>query len=150
MVNGGGTAFFNPVWRLLAPDGSPDAGCGTFSGLDRTCTLMAAGAYAIEVEDSGFDGTGTYALSVMRAVPSCVAPSSAGLSGPLLPWLAPPRISAVDEVVSRRGVSLKPQPALTEMRNLLAVAADWRAAIQIFERTIRKAGLLLTRKQAHH
>src|SRR6185503_5009409 len=66
LANEGGTFGFNPVWRLLAPDANPVAGCATFSGADRVCTLSAAGAYAIEVEAGAFDATGTYSLQIQR------------------------------------------------------------------------------------
>jgi methionine-rich copper-binding protein CopC len=64
--NEGGTGMFNPAWRLMAPDGIPVVGCATFTGADRDCALVAAGVYAIEVEDFSFDGTGTYSLQLQR------------------------------------------------------------------------------------
>jgi hypothetical protein len=63
LSNLGGTSGFDPQWRLLAPDASSVAGCDTFSGATRDCTLPLTGAYAIEVEDGGFNATGTYSLS---------------------------------------------------------------------------------------
>jgi hypothetical protein len=64
--NEGGTFGFNPVWRLFGPDAEVVAGCDTFSGGDRLCVLPAVGAYAIEVQDSGFDATGTYSVQFQR------------------------------------------------------------------------------------
>ena len=68
--NQGGAYGFNPQWRLLGPDASPVAGCDTFSTGDRECTMPTAGAYAIEVEDNGFNATGTYSLQIQRLTAS--------------------------------------------------------------------------------
>jgi hypothetical protein len=62
----GGAAGFNPVWRLILPDGSPAPSCGTFSTADRVCALSIAGSYAIHVADSLFDASGTYGVHVQR------------------------------------------------------------------------------------
>jgi hypothetical protein len=67
--NDGGTAFFTPAWRLLAPDGSPatGSGCDLLSPASRDCALNVAGAYAVEVEDSSHDASsGSYSLNVLR------------------------------------------------------------------------------------
>jgi hypothetical protein len=66
----GAVGAFTPVWRLLAPDGEPVAGCDTFVGTDRECVLAQAGAYAIEVEDGGFNSIGTYTLHFQRLMAS--------------------------------------------------------------------------------
>ncbi|MGE0814109.1 MAG: FG-GAP repeat domain-containing protein, partial [Vicinamibacterales bacterium] len=57
---------FGVWWRLLASDGSGVAGCNTFSASNRDCTLPASEAYAIEVVDNGFNGTGTYSVLLQR------------------------------------------------------------------------------------
>jgi hypothetical protein len=72
LENLGGTFGFSPVWRLVAPDASFVAGCDTFSGATRDCTLPSTGAYAIEVEDGGFDATGSYRLT-QASLSGCVA-----------------------------------------------------------------------------
>ncbi|MGE3468874.1 MAG: hypothetical protein AB7O28_00910, partial [Vicinamibacterales bacterium] len=77
----GNAGAFNPVWRLLAPDGTGVAGCSSFSGAARDCTLPAYGAYGIEVEDSGFNATGTYTLTWTSSVQFCVAPDPGTPSG---------------------------------------------------------------------
>jgi hypothetical protein len=64
--NHGGSFGFNPQWRLLAPAGTPATVCGILNGADGECTLPAAGAYAIEVIDAGFNATGTYSLHLQR------------------------------------------------------------------------------------
>ncbi len=67
---GGAIGGFNPQWRLLGPDSNPVAGCDSFSTSDRECTLPLAGAHAIEVEDGGFNATGTYSLQIQRLTTS--------------------------------------------------------------------------------
>ena len=68
--NDGGSQSFNPVWRLLASDGSPATVCGGFAFGERDCTLPATdSAYAIEVEDLGLDATGSYSVLVQRLTP---------------------------------------------------------------------------------
>jgi hypothetical protein len=64
--NHGGSFGFNPQWRLIAPDGTPAAGCGTFAATDRECTLPAAGNYAVEVIDAEFNASGTYSVHLQR------------------------------------------------------------------------------------
>jgi hypothetical protein len=74
---GGAVGAFSPVWRMIGPDAQPVSGCGTFSNQPRDCTLplpveclafapCVAGTldYAIEVQDSGFNAAGTYALHI--------------------------------------------------------------------------------------
>src|SRR2546427_631066 len=68
--NEGGVFGFNPQWRLLGPDANGVAGCDSFSGGDRYCTLPTTGAYASEVEDGGFNATGSYSLQVQRLTAS--------------------------------------------------------------------------------
>jgi hypothetical protein len=65
LTNDGGTAF-TPIWRLVAPDGTPSSSCGSFTTAPLDCVLAVSGSYAIEVMDSGLDGTGTYGLQVQR------------------------------------------------------------------------------------
>jgi subtilase family serine protease len=65
-VNLGGTNF-NPFWRVIAPDGTVVTTCNFSSSALRTCTLPAAGAYAVEVLDGSSDGTGRYRLTVSGA-----------------------------------------------------------------------------------
>src|SRR3989442_5612267 len=68
--NEGGVFGFNPQWRLLGPDANGVAGCDSFSGGDRDCALRTSGEYAIEVEQSGFNATGSYSLQVQRLTAS--------------------------------------------------------------------------------
>jgi hypothetical protein len=60
----GGTILFGPVWRLLAPDGSPTASCGSIASWSRDCALPGGGSYAVEVFDADQNGTGSYMLTV--------------------------------------------------------------------------------------
>jgi hypothetical protein len=61
--NQGGT-LFNPVFRVIAPNGTVVPGCGFSTNLD--CLLPLAGSYAVEVLDGSTDGTGTYSLHIQR------------------------------------------------------------------------------------
>ena len=62
----------NPIYRLLLPDGSPTASCGTFAAAGtRACALTVSGSYAVHVVDSFLDGGGTYNTTVSGA--GCVA-----------------------------------------------------------------------------
>ena len=63
---GDSVASFNPVWRLISPAGTPVTGCSTFTTASQDCTLPSAGSYAIEVQDSNIDGSGTYHVNVQR------------------------------------------------------------------------------------
>jgi hypothetical protein len=63
----GASSFFDPQWRLIAPDGTAATVCGTWSGVgSRECTIPAGGAYAVEVSEVGFDFTGPYSLHLQR------------------------------------------------------------------------------------
>jgi hypothetical protein len=66
--NGGTSGSFFPIWRLIAPDGTPASACGTFVGAGEfDCALPSAGGYAVEVSDNDVNGTGTYTLTVSGA-----------------------------------------------------------------------------------
>jgi hypothetical protein len=60
LANLGGTTF-NPLWRVVRPDGATACGFASATG---QCLLPVSGSYGIEVFDSSYDGNGTYRITV--------------------------------------------------------------------------------------